>query len=217
MAVLNFFDILALKPNFFDDADIDERLDKEELKMAILERCGTLLPVYTRSEMFKSFSDSFFKRRKNIISKLIDTTEFDYNPIDNYDRTEEVHRVYDEETTSESNTTGKRDNKSINNSNNESTQENKVSPYDSNEYQSKDKTTTNGSINGTIIDSESDETTGNGSGTSDITEDTITRTHGNIGVTTTQKMIESERKVVLFNVYHWIAIEFEQNFFICVS
>lgn len=201
MAVLNFFDMLALKPNFFDDADIDERLDKEELKMAILERCGTLLPVYTRSEMFKSFSDSFFKRRKNIISKLIDTTEFDYNPINNYDRIEEVHRVYDEDTTSENNTTGE--------SNKTNTQENQTSAYDSSNYQPKDKITGNGTS--------SDTTTGTGSGTSDIIEDTITRTHGNIGVTSTQKMIESERKVVLFNVYHWIAIEFEQNFFICVS
>lgn len=201
MAVLNFFDILALKPNFFDDADIDERLDKEELKMAILERCGTLLPVYTRSEMFKSFSDSFFKRRKNIISKLIDTTEFDYNPINNYDRTEEVHRVYDEDTTSKNATTGE--------SNKTNTQENQTSAYDSSTYQPKDKITGNGTS--------SDTTTGTGSGTSDIIEDTITRTHGNIGVTSTQKMIESERKVVLFNVYHWIAIEFEQNFFICVS
>lgn len=201
MAVLNFFDILILKPNFFDDADIDERLDKEELKMAILARCGTLLPLYTNSEMFKSFSDSFFKQRNKIISKLIDTTEFDYNPIDNYDRREEVHRVYDEDTTNKNTTTGE--------SNNTSSQENQTAAYDSSNYQPKDKVTGNGETK--------DTTTGNGSATSDITEDTTTRTHGNIGVTTTQNMIESERKVVLFNVYHWIAIEFEQNFFICVS
>lgn len=189
MAVLNFFDILALKPNFFDDADIDERLDKEELKMAILERCGTLLPVYTRSEMFKSFSDSFFKRRKNIITKLIDTTEFDYNPINNYDRTEEVHRKLDATINGESS--------------NNNTQENQVSAYDSNEYQPKDKIT--------------GEVKAQDKKTDDTTEDITTRTHGNIGVSTTQQMIERERKVVLFNVYHWIAIEFEQNFFICVS
>lgn len=201
MAVLNFFDILALKPNFFDDADIDERLDKEELKMAILARCGTLLPLYTHSDMFKSFSDSFFKMRKNIITKLIDTTEFDYNPINNYDRTEEVHRVYDEDTTNENSRTGE--------SSNTNAQENQTAAYDSSAYQPKDKITGNGTSN--------DTTTGTGSGTSDIIEDTITRTHGNIGVTTTQRMIESERKVVLFNVYNWIAIEFEQNFFICVS
>ena len=201
MAALNFFDVLALRPNFFDDADIDNRLNKDEIKMAILERCGTLLPLYTNTEMFKSFSDSFFKQRKNIISKLIDTTEFDYNPIANYDSTEEVTRKYDEKTTNQ--------NQTIGNSTRNSTQENNVSAYDSDVYQPKEK------VVGTTNDN--DSTNGSGSGTSDITENLTTRKRGNIGVTTTQHMIEAERKVVLFNVYNWIAIEFEQKFFICVS
>lgn len=201
MAALNFFDVLALRPNFFDDADIDNRLDKDEIKMAILERCGTLLPLYTNTEMFKSFSDSFFKQRKNIISKLIDTTEFDYNPIANYDSTEEVTRKYDEKTTNQNQTKG--------NSSRNITQENNVSAYDSDVYQPKEK------VVGTTNDN--DSTNGSGSGTSNITENLTTRKSGNIGVTTTQQMIEAERKVVLFNVYNWIAIEFEQKFFICVS
>lgn len=201
MAVLNFFDILALKPNFFDDAEIDSRLDKEEIKMAILERCGTLLPLYTHSDMFKAFSDSFFKQRKDIITKLIDTTKFEYNPIDNYDRTEEVHRKYDEKTSNENETKA--------DSTRNNTQQSDVSAFDSDVYQPKEKVT------GTLADV--DNTTGKGSGTSDVTEDITTKTRGNIGVTTTQQMIESERKVVLFNVYNWIAIEFEQHFFICVS
>lgn len=201
MAALNFFDVLALRPNFFDDADIDNRLDKDEIKMAILERCGTLLPVYTNSEMFKTFSDSFFKQRKNIISKLIDTTEFEYNPIANYDSTEEVTRKYDEKTTNQNQTKG--------NSSRNTTQENNVSAYDSDVYQPKEK------VVGTTNDN--DSTNGSGIGTSDIKENLTTRKRGNIGVTTTQQMIEAERKVVLFNVYNWIAIEFEQTFFICVS
>lgn len=201
MEVLNFFDILALRPNFFDDAEIDSRLDKEEIKMAILERCGTLFPLYTHSDMFKSFSDSFFKQRKDIITKLIDSTKFEYNPIDNYDRTEEVHRKYGEKTSNENETEA--------DSTRNNTQQSEVSAFDSDVYQPKEKVT------GTLADK--DKTTGKGSGTSDITEDIITRTRGNIGVTTTQQMIEAERKVVLFNVYNWIAIEFEQHFFICVS
>lgn len=201
MAVLNFFDTLALRPDFFDDVDIDSRLDKNEIKMAILERCGTLFPIYTNSEMFKRFSDSFFKQRKDVITKLINTTKFEYNPIDNYDRTEEVHRKYDELTSNENETTA--------NSERNNTQENSVSAYDSDVYQPKEK------VSG--VSNDVDTTTGNGSGVIDITEDTTTRTRGNIGVTTTQQMIEAERRVVLFNIYNWIAIEFEQHFFICVS
>ena len=201
MSVLNFFDILALRPNFFDDADIDDRLDKEQIKMSILERCGTLFPLYTHSEMFKTFSDSFFKQRKDIITKLIDSTKFEYNPIDNYDKTEEVHRKYDEKTSNENETKA--------NSTRNNTQQSDVSAFDSDVFQPKEKVT------GTLADV--DNTTGKGSGASDITEDITTKTRGNIGVTTTQQMIEAERKVVLFNVYNWIAIEFEQHFFICVS
>lgn len=201
MAVLNFFDILAIRPNFFEDADIDGRLDKEEIKMAILERCGTLFPLYTNSEMFKNFSDSFFKQRKNIISKLIDTTQLDYNPIDNYNRVEEINRDYKETSKNETETDG--------NSTRQSNQESKVSAYDSNEYLPKEQ------ITGNSTDTDKSGTKGSGSNT--IVEKITNRTQGNIGVTTTQKMIESERKVVLFNVYKWIAIEFEQNFFILVS
>lgn len=201
MAVLNFFDILALQPNFFDDADIDERLDKEQIKMAILHRSGTLLPLYTRSDMFKQFSDAFFAQRKVIIKKLVDTLELEYNPIDNYRREEEVDRKYDVKTENKTETEGTLET--------QNEQENKVSAYDSDDYSPKDKS--NGSGKNT------DKTTANNNGTNDTTEKIKTTTVGNIGITTTQKLIMEERKVAKFDIYKWIAIEFEQNFFICVS
>ena len=197
MAVLNLFDILALQPNFFDDADIDARLDREEIKMAILERCGTLLPLYTNSQMFKNFSDSFFKRKSKVIAKLIDTTELEYNPIHNYDRSESITKEYEDSGTNTGTVTN----------NGSRGSEDKVSAYDSDSYTPKDKR---------------DETLNNDE-TRDLKdtrrgrETTTNMTSGNIGVTSTQKMINEERAVVLFDVYNWIAIEFEQHFFICVS
>lgn len=201
MAVLNFFDILTIKPNFFDDADIDNRLDKNEIKMAILERCGTLLPLYTNSEMFKAFSDSFFMQRKAVISKLIDTTEFEYNPIDNYNRVEEINRNYQGTNENTTETDGR--------TTRESQQEQKHSAFDSNEYLPAEQ------VLGKSTDTDKTGTKGNGK--NNISESIKNVTKGNIGVTTTQKMIQDERKVVTFNVYNWIAIEFEQHFFICVS
>lgn len=201
MAVLNFFDILALQPNFFADADIDERLDKEQVKMAILQRAGTLFPLYTNSGMFKQFSDAFFAQRKTIIKKLVDTLEFEYNPIDNYRREEEVDRKYDVKTNNNTETEG-----TLTTNN---TQENLVSAYDTDEYSPGDKTIANGS--------NTDKTKAENNGTNDTTEKIKTKTVGNIGITTTQKLIMEERKVAKFDIYKWIAIEFEQNFFICVS
>lgn len=42
------------------------------------------------------------------------------------------------------------------------------------------------------------------------------RAHGNIGVTTTQKMIEEERRVSGFNIYDYIADSFKKRFCILV-
>lgn len=249
MAILNFFDILALQPNFFNDAEIDDRIDKEVLKNAILRRCGTLLPLYTNSEMFKIFSDNYFHEKKDIIRKLIDTTEFQYNPIENYDRKEEVNREESlsagigTSVVSTPNTTqtvvGSNE-ETIEGSNEETIEgtnntnaENKISAYDSTTYQTKDKTETlieenrertgtekrerAGTENSTITNSGTVKTDTTQNGTDTTTENISTRTHGNIGITTTQSLIAQERKVAMFNIYNWIAIEFEQNFFICVS
>lgn len=201
MAELNFFDVLAIRPNFFEDADVDERLDKNEIKMAILHRCGTLLPVYTDTRMFKIFSDSFFKQRKEIIKKLVDTVELEYNPIDNYRREEELQRKQDVTNQNKSETEGTIERGT--------TQETQVSAYDSDAYTPKEKKVDGGT--------DKDTSKVENNGTNNTVEEVKTKVSGNIGITTTQKLIMDERKVARFDIYKWIAIEFEQNFFICVS
>ena len=217
MAILNFFDTLAIQPNFFADADIDIRVDKKVLSDTILRRCGTLQPVYTNTEMFKYLSDNFFYEKRDVIRKLIDSTVFEYNPIENYDRKQEISR--DESVTAgigssvtaTPNTTQTTSGDTTNNS------EQKVSAYDADSYQPKEKAevhTSEGSVT-TNTGTVKTETTQHG--TDKTTEKTTIRSHGNIGVTTTQSLIEQERKIAMFNIYHWLAIEFEQEFFICVS
>lgn len=46
--------------------------------------------------------------------------------------------------------------------------------------------------------------------------ETTEHKHGNIGVTTSQQMIEQERKILAFNVYYWIAGMFEDDVTVCV-
>lgn len=197
MAILNIIDMFCLEPKMLQDAPIDERLDKEQLKMSILRRCGTLLPLYSNSELMKIMVFNFFYEKEKVIEKLIDTIEFEYNPINNYDRTETIIR--DTELTA-----GKGSN--VTTTPNE-TQEVQVSAFDANDYQPKEKVTNNGTT--------STETTTNGQDKEH--EQITTKTSGNIGVTTTQKLVNDERKVALFNVYDWIAVEFECNFCILIS
>ena len=112
----------------------------------------------------------------------------DYNPIENYNSSETETSISENTTTSgNENTTTTTTNSTTENSG-ETT--NKVSPYDSenfnNDNTSNSSNTTN--VNGTDTSSITDS--GNISSNGSITR-TLTR-KGNIGVTTTQQMIESE-------------------------
>ena len=112
----------------------------------------------------------------------------DYNPIENYNSTES------ESTTSENTTTSGNENTTTTttNSTTENTGEttNKVSPYDSENFSNDNNSNSSNTstVNGT--DSTSITDSGNISSNGTLTR-TLTR-KGNIGVTTTQQMIESE-------------------------
>lgn len=118
--------------------------------------------------------------------------------------------------------------------------ENKVAAFDSNTYQNREKTdNTNSSqtdrdndIAEDITETTSDATTTSNEGTdtrtgtetttrgktgsstiSDSVEDIET---GNIGVTSSQELIERERQISLFNIYDFIIADFVENFCVMV-
>ena len=112
----------------------------------------------------------------------------DYNPIENYNSSET------ESTSSENTTTSGNENTTTTTTNstteNSGDTTNKVSPYDSENFNNDNNTTTTN----TTTDNATDTTTINDSGNIS-SNGTLTRTltrKGNIGVTTTQQMIESE-------------------------
>ena len=111
-----------------------------------------------------------------------------YNPIENYNSSET------ETTTSENATTTGNENKTTTTTNstteNSGNTTNKVSPYDSENFNNDNNTTTTNTTTGNATDTTTINDSGNMSskGTSSRT---LTR-KGNIGVTTTQQMIESE-------------------------
>lgn len=142
-------------------------------------------------------------------SKQWETMHFEYNPISNYDMIEEMtndetvhefgHRI---------NTT-----RSGNNSNtvedefsNNSETENKKAGFNSSDYQkdTQDITQNSGTQKSTQsgTNSETGSNTESGSNT-DTRNYTLTRS-GNIGVTTSQQMIESERNLWMWNFFEQI-------------
>ena len=112
----------------------------------------------------------------------------DYNPIENYNSSETESTTSENTTTSGNENTTTTTTKSTTENSGEIT--NKVSPYDSENFSNDNNSNSsnNSTVNGTDTTSISD--TGNISSNGKLTR-TLTR-KGNIGVTTTQQMIESE-------------------------
>ena len=112
----------------------------------------------------------------------------DYNPIENYNSSET------ETTTSENTTTSGNENTTTTTTNstteNSGDTTNKVSPYDSENFNNDNNTTTTNTTTGNATDTTTINDSGNMS-SNGTSSRTLTR-KGNIGVTTTQQMIESE-------------------------
>lgn len=160
------------------------------------------------SEVYTTFTFKYFNfiyissdvtEVASIISNLVEiynneyTTKvsmllMDYNPIENYNSTEtESTTSKNATTTGNENTTTTTTNSTSKNSG-ETT--NKVSPYDSENFNNDNNTTTTNTTTGNATDTTTINDKGNMS-SNGTSSRTLTR-KGNIGVTTTQQMIESE-------------------------
>lgn len=167
---------------------LPSRTSQEPMVAAILLECGDLEVLYPDAEFMKEAVRLWSRANEERWEKLANTQHFEYNPINNYDRTEE----WEEEG------------------------ENRGSHF----------TTTDGTSKGKSAGFNSEElVTSNGSEAHNTSRDETEgksgnhkrgRAYGNIGVTTTQELIEAERKVLEFSIYDKIAQEFKQRFCIMV-
>lgn len=188
--------------------EIDSRVDIPTLEFETIRRCAQSTPLVNTYNGFKQLSDTFFKKWSYQITKLLNTQEFDYNPIWNRDGTT-THTLTSErakdrnmgddfvETNSEDNT---------------GTTENTVSAFDSSSYQPNDKTSDSshtGRNTGSNRDITEKENEGYGENYKEVSQ-------GNIGVTSTQSLIEEERKLYEFNIYDWIVSKYEDELFLKV-
>lgn len=180
-------DILNIK-----DIELPEQLDKQLLIDSIVEECGMMNPIHQQPYYLASNINNWFKRRYNDFSKLCEALYADYNPINNYDMTE-TEKGSDDSTNSNSAT-----------STTSGSALDKVSGFNSPELVNDTDTTT----------SSSGTSSSSGEGNRSY-ERTLTRS-GNIGVTTTQQMIESSIELAKYDIYTYIITEFMKQFMLLV-
>lgn len=226
----------AYNNDLFGLLNLPPGIDKDTLVNNIMLRGGEFEVVYSNPDFYKSAIGLWSNKHYRTFEKWINALNIDYNPLENYDRMEEwsdsgsrinTGTVSDSgerkntgtqstETTGNDNFTGSGNN----------TSSDEISAYNSNSFQNDKKNTTNSSnsseTNTTTNSTRTDNLTESNSNTrtDNLSEKTNSsrkgRAHGNIGVTTSQQMLQSELDIAKWNIYEQITDLFLSEFCIMV-
>lgn len=184
----------------FDDLELPSSVDKETLIDTIMLDVGDYEPLWYDPFFFRNMVGIWSKKWFRTFEKWGNALAIEYEPLENYDRQEEWEEV--------ANDTSKMNGVINGNStiSNNSSSKNNVSAYNSVDYSPSDETVNSGNqtdVNNSTSDSTSINTSSNKrSG----------RAHGNIGVTTSQQMLQAELDVSSWNLYQHITDIFAKEF-----
>lgn len=207
--------------NTFDNIVIPDGADKEVLIDTIRDYCGDNECRCYDPIKLKKMVEVFFKMYQYKYERLWLSTQQEYEMIENYDRKEETTENIKGDTTRSNKGSAETttDTTSITDRSKNSSNINSVSAYNAQDFSNKDKAV----LESSESDTDTNNMRSNASGTSEDKENenrnrtVSTRAHGNIGVTTSQQMIRSEREdVANFSWYYTVAMDFEDAITISV-
>lgn len=197
---LTIWGIYEYDPALFEDLELPEGVDADITRHRILLECGQLEIIYPDPAFLKESIKWWSKANLLKWTKLHDTETIEYNPIWNVDGTE-----------SESIERYKSEDRSSVRSRDEG-----VTATDTSSLQGFNSNTFNGVTQvGGSTTTDDDETITQDNDESEAVTTTRRRT-GNIGVTTTQHMLQEERDLADFSIYAVIASDFKKEFCILV-
>ncbi len=186
--------------SLFDDIVIPASIDKDTLVNSILLESAEFEVLYSNPSFMHQAIQLWFRKWNRTFTKWMEALELKYNPLDNYDRTEEWS---DKSGTSAKGTVS---DESHGTTNERGSSYNNVSAYDSYTFEPSENSTSSSNAS---VDNRTNTTTGSTSDTSSIHTG---RVHGNIGVMSTQELLTRELEVDKFNVYNQIVDMFLREF-----
>lgn len=224
----------------FDGLQLPEGIDKKLVINCILERHGNAALAHPDPEWMRHYIGTWSARRLPIWEKLDATLHLEYNPIENYDRKEDIEETRTTERTTSGNakstnsenlsesSSGTSSGETSETGTEDTAGENKrdVSAENATDYQADTKDTNTVAVERKTDGTTSTETSQESSSDRNIsttaetsgkenTTDTFTHTnraHGNIGVTTAQRMIQAERDLVRYSLIEEIAEDYRDAF-----
>ena len=186
--------------DLFQGLTLPEGLAKNTLTNNILLQGGEFEVLYSDPFFLQNAISIWADREADTFKRWVDALAIEYAPLENYDRHEDWTDTLDSDGTSR--TTG------TNDTSTSGTVTTDVSAYDSTGYQPKEKVTTSETID--------NDTTENNTSTLDNEGVHTGRIHGNIGVTTSQQMLEAELDLGYWNIYSRITDMFLKEFCIMI-
>lgn len=195
----------AYEPTLFDDLVLPEHVDTEQFLSRLMVKCGEMEVHITRPAILKQAIGFWSKSRKPIWDRFSAVQDFEYNPIWNVDGT-----VVHSGTAEDQRTYGRGRSESGTETGTETSTTTGTLAADNSESWSNDtktdytaSNTRDNSVSETINDTEEQQRS----------DDWTDRRTGNIGVTTTQKMLTEEMEFWQnYDLYDIIIKEFKQEF-----
>lgn len=178
-AQMSLWGLYQVDPTILDGLILPTGMDADNVKDNLLLETESMEILYPNTLFLKMAIQVWAAERLDVWTKLYNTTQLDYDPIENYDRREQ---------SSSSNTGGASGSTTVTGS---------ATAYNSDDFADVTKSVSAGSNQS------------NSSGTY------ASRVHGNIGVTSSQQLIEQERKTVQFCMQEYIINDFITRF--CVG
>lgn len=191
------------------DAVFPTDFDKDAFINTVLLNYGEMEVLFSDAEMMRYAITNWANINSWSILKAITAMNVEYDPLNNYDRTETRTRsesgtntgtVTDAGTTSATTSTS-----TVTDRDETNETEHKVSAYDSSSYSPDNTDDGSNTLDETITGSGTSSGTSGNTRTDNlahaITESESVRAYGNIGVTTSQQMLQSELDIALYNVY----------------
>lgn len=223
-ATVSLLGLSRINPGILGDLVVPDGVDVELVKDNLLAETAELEVIYPDAIFMQAMIGRWSAKELPIWERLYKTTLLEYNPIENYDRMEEWTEAEDTKKNTEADATGTSrtdtDGTSTKQSNTDGVinDQKYVSAYNETDFTptERDNNTQNEKNEseqkdvGTVSVKTSAENTTDETGNRNLLRKG--RAHGNIGVTTSQQMIEAERDVALYNIIDVIINSFKNRF-----
>ena len=199
-ATLSILGLYQYDPGIFNDLQVPGGVDKATVIDNILYTCAEFEILYPDPLFMRTAIAAWSRANQLVWDHLYSTTLYNYDPIANYDRTETYNDVItdDGSSTRTPNTTDEiTHGMTVTQAQNSFENAGMVDAIKSTDG-GKDTTTHTGTDK---IETGNERTISHSA-----------RMYGNIGVTTTQQMIEQEREIAEFNIYNRICDDFKMRF-----